>query len=345
MSFAAAQNVAQIQKQLERAQQQLDLARKQEEKVDVKKYISSLNYAPRVASGEIFLTGPFSSPPPCPSNSIDLGASTVPMNVFRMARTCDLSLVFNDLWNAEFNEADLFTRVKNFITKKGIWQEILSYDLYILPIHLGKKAAGKKVCDLPNISFIITYIMLKADAQFIVVDPIHNPTDSHVRVTNFTRALCSLQDDFKCRVHTPLQHGRVCADDAFKYVFYQRAQGNLDRDHNGETIQQRITEETGIPPANMLRIKLSPGKYDDGRSCYNEFTKSCAYVLHELSCVDTFAKCVNKRRCNRIHFVLDEFSAYAAFTAVAIIAYGIESVSSLLCYHNGHYCETPIPFL
>ena len=42
-----------------------------------------------------------------------------------------------------------------------------------------------------------------------------------------------------------------------------------------------------------------------------------------------------------MYILLDEFSAYAAYLAVAAIAYGVELI--VLQYRGGKYVKTPVP--
>ena len=60
-------------------------------------------------------------------------------------------------------------------------------------------------------------------------------------------------------------------------------------------------------------------------------------ILHTFSMLDTFAKICKKRTIRRIYFVLDSFSAYALYLAIAIKAYGLEQCAVFLTYFNGEY--------
>ena len=89
-----------------------------------------------------------------------------------------------------------------------------------------------------------------------------------------------------------------------------------------------------------MHCHLTPGKYERGLfggSCYQEFAPSVVKILHELSVIDPYTLKKDKDYIAKVYFVLDEFSAYAAYTAVAILGYGIEDVASVLAYRRGVY--------
>lgn len=118
-------------------------------------------------------------------------------------------------------------------------------------------------------------------------------------------------------------------------ILYQRGAGIPD-----ERNRRLIVAATHLEQDNIVQVRLTPGKYDTGgrpTTCYASFKESAALILHELSVVDPWVDKVNKRSLHKIFFVLDEFGAYAAYTAVAILGYGIDSTHSVLCYHRGVY--------
>lgn len=53
----------------------------------------------------------------------------------------------------------------------------------------------------------------------------------------------------------------------------------------------------------------------------------------------------NKSFLNDVKFVLDPFSGYAAFTAVAVLGYGLECMAHVLAgrMQHGAFTYTPIP--
>jgi hypothetical protein len=50
-----------------------------------------------------------------------------------------------------------------------------------------------------------------------------------------------------------------------------------------------------------------------------------------------FSNALHKQSIHKLWFVLDEFSAYAAYTAVAIQAFGLDEVAGVLAYRQGVY--------
>lgn len=329
----AATEVARLEKELAAARQRLS----ERATASVKEVIASLPYTSTKSEG-IRVTGPYADQSRwhfvIPSDEYVLGTADLPMSDFCKARVLDLSTVFADLWNPIWDSPNILLRVQKYL--EGKWEEIATYDLFKLPIDLTKKAKGYNKCDLPNVSYAVTVLMLRHNIEFVVCDPIHRGTDASVRIVNYSVALRSLQDNRSKRILTPLHSGDVCPHDSLKIVFFQFGSGQPD-----PLDEARIESATGLTSANILRVRLAPGKYDRGictwGSCYSTFKASNAMILHELSVLDTFAHNMKKRTINKVYFVLDPFSAYAAYTAVAIMAYGLDPVASILCFHKGTY--------
>ena len=268
-----------------------------------------------------------------PSRTYETGTGKLDMVTFRVARVLDFSTVFEQLFDPSNDASTLFLRVQNFLQHQ--WNYIRSFDLYLLPINKNAQRQGRR-SDLPNVTFALTTLMMRQNIDFIIVDPIYSGTDSHVRVVNFSRALRFLQNNNSCRILAPRDFTSHPSDQALQLVFYQRGHGKPDT--RTETL---ICNATGLGRYNIVGVSLTPGKYsrDTGRPTiiYKQFKHSAATILHELSTVDPFVQASNKRMLRKIYFVLDEFSAYAAYSAIAMIGYGIESQVSVLCYYNGRY--------
>jgi hypothetical protein len=92
-----------------------------------------------------------------------------------------------------------------------------------------------------------------------------------------------------------------------------------------------------------LHCHLTPGKYEQGLyggnsgNCYRDFRSSVAKIVHQFNIVDPYSIVKNKHTLKEIFFVLDEFSAYAAYTATCIIGYGLADVATMLAFRQGVY--------
>lgn len=329
---AAAQEVARLEAELAAAQKKLT----ERASMPVKRVIATLAYD-KAQSGSIQVTGNFDAFVKGP-DLYTLGTADLAMEDFCRAKTLDLSALFVSLWDAQWAAPNILLRVTKFL--EGKWDELATYDLFKLPIDLKKKAKGNNKCDLPNVSFAITTLMLRRGIEFVVVDPIHHGTDRSVRIVNYSEALRSLQGNISKRIHTPFDFGPSCSKDALQIVLFQYGSGQPKPND-----EQEIENTTGFR-GNIVRVKLAPGKYDRGictwGSCYSTFKDSNAMILHELSILDQFTQSMNKRMLHKVFFVLDPFSAYAASTAVAIAAYGLDPVAEVLCYHKGKYTAMPV---
>ena len=256
------------------------------------------------------------------------GMLTLKMDKFLKCRRYN----FNDiarralhLSSDEFN----FKESLNMLMNREM-KNITSHDLYILPIDQERwKRTGRG--DLPNVSYLIIYWLLCVHKEAVIVDPIHDERDKFVRIINYSAILRSLQDNKSCRVSVPINLGLKCPDDCLDIVFYQRGTGHASPH------ERKIREVLG-DFVSIVSVELTPGKYDnDGRSCYQGLAKSAALILHQFSIIDGYIGYLKMRYLHRIYIVLDEFSAYAGFTAVAGYGWGIQQSIRLLCYRKGTY--------
>jgi hypothetical protein len=253
-----------------------------------------------------------------------------PMSEFRKAKVLDLSLLLiPHVFRAPGD--NILQQMSNFLA--GEWDTIRGYDLFILPINTEAKAQGRIKVDLPNVSFAVTLLMLKNGVEFVVADPRHRGTDPTVRIINFSAVLRGLQEK-RVRVKTlPDQNG-----DGLRMIMYQRGAGTPD---DMTCAQLRVA--TGLNRSDVMDCKLFPGKYEQGLyggnagNCYRDFRASAAKLVHELNVVDPYSLCMNKHTLKEIFFVLDEFSAYAAYTATCIVGYGLVDVATVLAFRQGVY--------
>ena len=337
----AAREVELLEKQLEDAKRRLENERTaiqdQMMTCDVQQYLKEMEYD-KANSGNIVASGDFGSFTSW-SKEYNIGTAQLPMHIFQRARgPLDFSTVFIDIWDPKYKEANIFLTVGKCLENK--WDFIQQHDLFLLPIDLNKKQRGYKKCDLPNVTFALTVHMLKRNIEFVVVDPIYKGTDSFVNIVNFSHVLRSLQDS-KCRVSTAIHATSDVPSGGWRGVFYQRGSGVPDKDTS-----LAITAATGLFD-QTINVKLTVGKYDKGgrpswTTCYSEFKHSNSLILHQHSVIDEFISKKRLRTLNRVYYVLDEFSAYAAYTAVAILGYGLEHAAYVLCYFKGEYTPMPV---
>ena len=175
----------------------------------------------------------------------------------------------------------------------------------------------------------------------MVSDPLYKGTDLCVRITNYSHAYRKLQA-MRVRVQT-FKNTSGDASMGLDVVFYQR--GNGDPDYGA---MHAITTATGLGQMDVMHMHLVPGKESVGimgGNCYKDFASSAALILHELSILDEYGRQKNKSFINDVKFVLDPFSGYAAFTAVAVLGYGIEDMVHILAgrYQKGVLTYTPVP--
>jgi hypothetical protein len=303
----------------------------------VKDVVASLDYAKQTTQG-IQCSGPFGSFV-IPGREYDIGCATFPMTVYLKARVCNLSEYIQGLFSAP--GANVFEQTKNFLADK--WDDLRTYDLYTLPINLEALRAGKRKIDLPNVNFALTILFLTTipDHDFVVSDPLYKGTDPTVRITNYSHAYRKLQA-MRVRIQT-FQNTSGDASRGLDVVLYQRGKGYPD--YNS---LHAITTATGLGQMDVMHMHLVPGKESVGimgGNCYTDFASSAALILHELSILDEYSRQMNKSFINDVKFVLDPFSGYAAFTAVAVLGYGIEDMMHILAsrYQKGVLTYTPVP--
>lgn len=303
----------------------------------VTEVLASLKYATQTTTG-ILCSGPFGSFT-VPGREYDIGCATLPMTVYLKARVCNLSDYIQGLFSTP--GANVFEQTRNFFQDK--WDDLRTYDLYTLPINLEARRAGKKKVDLPNVNFALTMLFLQTmrDHDFVVSDPLYKGTDESVRITNYSHAYRKLQA-MRVRVQT-FKNTSGDASKGLDVVLYQR--GNGDPDLNS---MRAITKETGLGPGDVVHMHLVPNKESVGimgGNPYRDFASSVALILHELSILDEYGRQTNKSFINDIKFVLACFSGYAAFTAVAVLGYGIENMMHILAgrYQKGMLTYTSVP--
>lgn len=322
--MAAMNDIEKLQQQLAAAQVRLQEEKEKCMHVSVKDIVDQLPSRP-CTSVPIRCTGPF-SPFRVPATLFETGMGDLPMEVFRRAKVLDFTTYLSGVFQAKGD--NIKEKVQSFMTEDK-WIYVQSCDLYGLPINPLAKGAKK---DLPNVTFFLVAEFIKREIPLVVYDPVHKGTDSTVAILNLTRALHKLQD-MHLKVPVPFSNN----PEALEFIVYQRGGGNPS-----EANMQAMTATTGLLRHQVLHVDLCPGKYVQGKctwglDCRRDFESSITKILAELMVVTPFVAALGKRSIKKLWFVLDEFSAYAAYTAVAIRAYGLEDVAGILAYRQGLY--------
>ena len=265
-----------------------------------------------------------------------LGLATLPMSIVERARILNLSEFFRHLFRDKISD-NILVQMNAFLTADK-WQDLQTVDLFITPINIVKREQGqRRGLDMPNVVLAFAYIMTQR-MDCVILDPNYTGRDMHVNIINVSHAMRQMFD-MKLRVHTAIQPN-MHTEDSFSYVFYMRAGGIPDA-----KTTQLLYEATGT--RNLMQVRVAPGKYDSHGSgnpnwnaiIRNDFSDSCAMILHIFSMLDQFAQTMEKRTICRIFFVLDSFSAYALYLSIAIKAYGLEQCAVFLTYFQGKYSQ------
>lgn len=258
----------------------------------------------------------------------DIGTTEIGMDVFLRAKVCNLSTYLDGVFHAEGD--NIFQKVMTFLKDK--WEDLRTFDCYTLTVDKKAQQAGKKKCDLPNVNFAFVMLFLKQfeHHDLVVSDPRFRGTDATVKVTNFSHVYRELLKKNK-KIKTPVVANRLRKaqdSDKLDLLIYQRGTGDPD-----ENAYVAMEKTAGITSSDVMHMYLVPGKESVGLmggNCYDDYAKSASKILHELEFLDKYCALMDKKCINNIYFVLDPFSAYAAFTAVAILAYGLEDMYTIL---------------
>lgn len=305
----------------------------------VQEHINNLVYK-TVDSGPIYVNNPSRNFEfKVSSEKYDIGTTEVGMDVFLRAKVCDLSTYLEDVFCAEGD--NILQKVMNFMKDK--WENVRTYDFYTLAVDKKAQQAGRKKCDLPNVNFAFVMLFLKTfkDHDLVVSDPRFRGTDATVKVTNFSHVYRELLKKNK-KIKTPMVANRMRKaqdSDNLDILIYQRGTGNPDKN-----AYVAMEETAGISSSDVMHMYLVPGKESVGLmggNCYDDYAKSASKILHELEFLDKYCALMDKKYINNVYFVLDPFSAYAAFTAVAILAYGLEDMYTILA---GRYVDKKLVY-
>ena len=150
----------------------------------VRTQLANLRYNPCVAADGADWVDAIPSLGSLPSKAYQLGTALLATSVVDRARICDLSDAFVDL--PESKTSHRLERMECALRRYAWWPAGLGdFDLFKLPRHRGVGLTERIGLDVPDASFLVTYLMLQQDVEFIVVDPTHHSSDRFVRVVIF----------------------------------------------------------------------------------------------------------------------------------------------------------------
>ena len=222
-----------------------------------------------------------------PGRVYTTGMSPLSRNAFDSAKVLDLSVYLAGLSTKPGRT--IKDKVRFFLADK--WEELASYDLYVLPT--------KPHALSPLISFVLVSDFLKRHIPLIVVDPVASP----MTVFNLT-----LVHDSLVNPH------RAPPDSSADLVEYILVQG----EELEESTMRALKHRTGVE--QVLHMRLGHG---DCRVTEASIT----LLLHEFNMLVPLVKVLKKKSVARLWLVLDKSWCYSAYTAVAVQAFGLETLT------------------
>ncbi len=288
--------------------------------------LASLSYNV-VSSKSILLTGLANPVDAIPSREYNIGTAQVPMTLLPEGKIKNFSEDVSRVFATDGKT--LAEKIPAFYGDK--LEELRKFTFFILPIDETKKVGFQ---NLPVYTYILILFLLKNKIDVVVVDPRHSITDHSVRIINLSKVLDSLRAQ-NAKIESPFEE----TGNGLEAVLHCRGGGF------NETFAA-INDATGLTERNIMMVRLVPGKVQNdffaSESCYKDFYTNVATCLHQFSMIDSYVKGENKTSIKKMYIILDEFSAYAAYLAVAAIAYDIDLI--VLQYRRGGFVETPVPF-
>ena len=263
-----------------------------------------------------------------PSQEYNTGTAQVPMTLLSEGKIKNFSEDVSGVF-ATYGET-LAEKIPAFYGDK--LEELRKFTFFFLPIDERRKVGFQ---NLPAYTYILIRFLLKNKIDVVVVDPRHSITDHSVRIINLSKVLDSLMAQ-NAKIESPFEE----TGDGLKAVLHCRG-----GEPTNETFAA-INDATGLTERNIMMVRLVPGKVQNdffaSETCYKDFYLNVATCLHQFSMIDSYVKGENKTSIKKMYIILDEFSAYAAYLAVAAIAYDIDLI--VLQYRRGRFVETPVPF-
>ena len=280
-----------------------------------------------------------------PGQIICTGAYTRLVNQVDFGTICSLSDFFfprdqPGLFSDKYAADDVFQRTRNFLEAHR--ETVLTKKYFIAAINKAKPG-GKK--DLPNVNAaVVSWLLEHLPHDTVFMDPIdflRNPyiltSDSPLKLTNFTKVVQHIQERLAYPI--PMDTSANGKDTSATIISYQRGQG-VPRHAERQQIIAAV-DDTG---ASFINVQLAPGKYDYRgatagmpKMCYKEFAPSVAQLVNQFTDFREYLKFSDKRAVRQMFLVMDEFSGYSMFTVAALKGFGLDKITTVLCYYHGNY--------
>jgi len=270
------------------------------------------------------------------------GQYTVPANSIDFRKVLNLTdFFFPDNGKNLFSEAygnsstNISDRVQLFLNKHI--DIVKNSDYFIAAVN--KTKSEKR--DLPNVNAIVLLWLLQhhhRDVEFMdpinfLKDPLLSTSTRPINITNMSVVVLWIKQNLRYDVKIDPN------DDGIVTVRYQRGTG-VPSSREVKT----ITEFLGNQKLRFHHVMLTPGKYDwDGKSygvprmCYKEFEKSIAHLVNQFTDFNQYLHLSEEKSIKQIYLVMDEFSGYSMFTIAALVGFGFDKITSVLCYFRGNY--------
>jgi len=248
--------------------------------------------------------------------------------------------LFDDLYGQGQN---IFTKVKNFIIKHK--EEVMQSNYFIAAINKTKGVRAKR--DLPNVNAaVLAWLLENLCKDVIFMDPIDFLTDPMiatsrrpVKLTNFSKVVRHIRSELG--YYVPLGADNNPKSKGSVFINYQRGQGCP-----GISEKEAILEVVNDSKAHFINVRLTPGKYDYSgvhkgvpKLCYKEFGPAVAQVINQFTDFKEYLKFTGDTCLKQMYLVMDEFSGYAMFTVAALVGFGFDRITTVLCYHRGKYSQ------
>lgn len=264
-------------------------------------------------------------------------------------------------------------RLERFLEQRQCWPRIHAADVFIFPINMEKKRRAQRPTsqrqrrhrhgerrggwhvdrygkrakqrarlagsfDMPNVVAALTFVFLKRlRKDLVIADPRNSIADDKIRCINFSAVVRYLRSQ---GLHLS---AAASAGTEVSFVSYQRGTGVPSQ-------QEEAGIDAVVPPNTpRLNVRLTPGKYisDMPCTCYEGFRTSTLSLIHNIaglrSDVSNFGGRSGggggRQALGQLFIVLDEFSAYSAYTVAALVGSGLDHKACFLTYHRGVYSK------
>lgn len=275
--------------------------------------------------------------------NISTGEYSLPANEVNFSLLCNLTEMFfikHRLFSAAYDASDVFQRVRNFMERHR--DEFLTKHYFLAAINKNRPSGAN---DLPNVNAaVVAWLLQNLPRATVFMDPIDflkNPllatTTKPIKLTNFSEVVRYIKANVA--KHIPIDTSMANIANTASSIRYQRGKGTPSAADMSK-IRRDISDES----ASLLQVMLTPGKYDyvgsshgAPKMCYKEFRPSVAHLINQYTHFNEYLQLRNKTALRKLYLVMDEFSGYSMFTIAAIIGFGLERITTVLCYYNGNY--------